>query len=72
MLPLSSKLILSLMRIKQVWPMSNTIWEPVMSHKSCNFYQSALNPYWVILLTSQSDSKKCVIHEQEYASQFDI
>ena len=51
--------------------MSNTIWEHVMSHKSCNSYQSALNPYWTILLMSQSDSKN-VINEQEYASQFDI
>ena len=37
-----------------IWPICNTIWEHYKWNFPARFYQSALNPYWVIILMNKS------------------
>ena len=37
-----------------IWPICNTIWEHYKLNFLARFYQSAFNPYWVIMLKNKS------------------
>ena len=52
-----------------IWPICNTIWEHYKLNFPARFYQSALNPYWVIILKNKSGTN-FMLNKPEDVSQY--